>query len=196
MQLLIRDNSPPMVAAPVQCDVDGIPKGLHSVFLTFGVRFWILNSLISALWQRRLALKNRSHFAPLFLYLSVGSVGQMAFGVQIVLDRLLPRAAVNPLAVGRLHRNPVEALGNSLADDRRAALLHLAEPQETFAHAVKLVAVGPIGLVHDRAAPLDHVNHVRQQAVRPMSGAGEIVDNDRDLDALQLAELSGVRELL
>jgi hypothetical protein len=28
MQVLVRDHCP-MIAAPVQCDIDGIPKGSH-----------------------------------------------------------------------------------------------------------------------------------------------------------------------
>jgi hypothetical protein len=32
MQLFVRDNCT-MIAATVQCDIDGIPKGLHCVLL-------------------------------------------------------------------------------------------------------------------------------------------------------------------
>ena len=39
MQVFVRDAGP-MIAAPVQGDVDGIPKGSHySLFLDFGARF-------------------------------------------------------------------------------------------------------------------------------------------------------------
>src|SRR4051794_6261363 len=56
--------------------------------------------------------------------------------------------------------------------------------------------VGPIGAEQDLAGAADEVGHVGQLAVEAMTGAGQVIDQDRSLDPEAVAKRSGVLDLL
>lgn len=88
----------------------------------------------------------------------------------------------------------MQALRDSLAEDRYFVRLHFFAPEQASAHAVDLVRVAPVRFVNHYAVAVDQIDHIGQGAVGAVRRAGEIIDENGDFaDLLELAEFLRMR---
>lgn len=117
-------------------------------------------------------------------FFGVSGKGEMAFGIEVIFDRFLARAAIDSFAVYRVHRYPVEPFGNPLPDNGHLLRLHLIQADETRTHIIQLNAVGPVRFVNHDAIAVDQIDHIGKKTVGSVGGPFEIVYEDRKFNLL------------
>src|SRR5438132_11455101 len=68
--------------------------------------------------------------------LHIRSIGQVTLCVQVISNGFFSGPPVDPFSVPRIHRNPVQPLGNALSNDRHSASSHVFLPNEAFGHLI------------------------------------------------------------